>query len=32
MEAVAGYVRGHDLPVKVVKDYGWPAVTIPVTE
>jgi hypothetical protein len=32
LEAVAGYVRDHDLPVKVVKDYGWPAVTIPVTE
>lgn len=32
METVAGYVRDHGLPVKVVKDYGWPAVAIPVTE
>ena len=26
---IAGYVQKHQLPVKVYKDYGWPAVTIP---
>lgn len=28
--AIAAYVSLHNLPVKVYKDYGWPAVTIPV--
>lgn len=28
-EVIAGYVRKHDLPVKVYQDYGWPAVPIP---
>lgn len=32
MGAVAGYVREHQLPVKVVQDYGWPAVPIPEDE
>ena len=32
METVAAFVRDHQLPVKVVKDYGWPAVDIPDTE
>ena len=27
--AIAAYVYKHDLPVKVYKDYGWPAVEIP---
>ncbi len=32
MDAVAAYVRDHQLPVKLVKDYGWPEVMIPVAE
>ena len=32
MEAVAEYVRGHQLPVSIVKDYGWPAIPIPKSE
>ena len=32
MDAVAGYVRDHQLPVKFVKDYGWPEIRIPVAE
>ena len=27
--AIAAYVFKHNLPVKVYKDYGWPAVEIP---
>lgn len=27
--AIAAYVYKHNLPVKVYKDYGWPAVEIP---
>jgi len=27
---IVAYVSLHNLPVKVYKDYGWPAVTIPV--
>lgn len=27
--AIAAYVFKHSLPVKVYKDYGWPAVEIP---
>ena len=27
--AIASYVSRHQLPVKVYKDYGWPAVEIP---
>ena len=27
--AIAAYVSKHNLPVKVYKDYGWPAVEIP---
>ena len=27
-EAIAAYVEKHNLPVKVYKDYGWPAVEI----
>lgn len=28
--AITAYVSAHGLPVKVYKDYGWPAVAIPV--
>ncbi len=28
-EVIANYVQAHNLPVKVYKDYGWPAVPIP---
>ena len=27
--AIAAYVYKHNIPVKVYKDYGWPAVEIP---
>lgn len=27
--AIAAYVLKHNLPVKLYKDYGWPAVQIP---
>ncbi len=27
--AIGAYVIKHDIPVKVYKDYGWPAVEIP---
>jgi hypothetical protein len=30
--AIASYVFRHGLPVKVYKDYGWPAVEIPEPE
>ncbi len=26
---IADYVKKHDLPVKMVQDYGWPAVELP---
>ena len=26
---IADYVKKHNLPVKMVQDYGWPAVTLP---
>ena len=28
-KAIAYYVSSHSLPVKLYKDYGWPAVAIP---
>lgn len=28
-EGIAAYVTTHEIPVKVYKDYGWPAVQIP---
>ena len=32
MKAVAEYVHSHQLPVSIVKDFGWPAVRIPKVE
>ena len=32
MKAVAEYVHCHQLPVSIVKDFGWPAVRIPKVE
>ena len=29
LQFVADYVKKHNLPVKMVQDYGWPAVTLP---
>ena len=28
-DVIASYVQSHNLPVKVYKDFGWPAVEIP---
>ena len=32
MKTVAEYVKSHQIPVSIVKDYGWPAVQIPKVE
>lgn len=32
MAVISGYVRSHQIPVKIVQDYGWPAKPIPETE
>lgn len=29
MHFIANYVKEHNLPVKMVQDYGWPAVALP---
>ena len=29
LQFVADYVKKHDLPVKFLQDYGWPAVALP---
>ena len=29
LQFVADYVKKHNLPVKMLQDYGWPAVTLP---
>ena len=29
LQFIADYVKKHNLPVKMVQDYGWPAVALP---
>ena len=29
LRSVADYVKAHNLPAKMVQDYGWPAVALP---
>jgi hypothetical protein len=29
LHSVADYVKAHNIPAKMVQDYGWPAVELP---